>query len=116
MKIKIIELLNKSSNGEEMPKRIKYDLKEYFYCGYDYKIYDVEKQFDDDYNLWNNLDMYKLNDYVEIIEEPKKIEKLNDELGLFGDENMQKIINELNYTRTIINKLIDEINNLKEND
>ena len=50
------------------------------------------------------------------IEEPKKIEKLNDKLGLFGDGNTQKIINELNYTRTIINELIDEINNLKEND
>lgn len=55
-----------------------------------------------------------LNDEVEIIEEDKKIEKLNDNLGLFGDNNMQKIISELNYTRTIINELIDEINNLKE--
>ena len=52
----------------------------------------------------------------EILEEPKKIEKLNDKLGLFGDGNTQKIINELNYTRSVINELIDEINNLKDND
>lgn len=61
-----------------------------------------------------NILITAFNENVEIIEEPKKIEKLNDKLGLFGDGNTQKIINELNYTRTIINELIDEINNLKE--
>ncbi len=103
MKIKIIELLNKSSKGEEMPERIKYDTNEYFYCGYDYKIYDVEKQFDDDYNLWNNLDMYKLNDYVEIIEEPKKIEKIDENNWVNGK-----------YLAKKINELIDEVSKLKE--
>ena len=108
MKIKIIDLFNMSSKKEKMPEKIKYDLKEYFYCGYDYKICDVEKQFDDDYNLWNNLDMYKLNDYVEIVEEDKKLEKID-----FRTLNTQKEKNRA--MKDTINQLIDEINKLKEN-
>jgi len=124
MKIKIIDLLNKSSKGEEMPKKIKYDLKEYFYCGYDYKIYDVEKQFDDDYNLWNNLDMYKLNDYVEIIEEDKKIEKLLMDMNSKRKGNMTAdydnyIVDDIvkhnfDVIHKKVNELIDELNKLKE--
>ena len=107
-KIKVIDLLNMISKGEELPKTIRWYDK--FYNDYDeisnnYKAFVYEKLKNE---VWN------LNDEVEIIEEPKKIEKLNDKLGLFGDGNTQKIINELNYTRTIINELIDEINKLKE--
>lgn len=125
MKMKVIDLLNKSSKGEEMPKRIKYDTKEYFYCGYDYKIYDVEKQFDDDYNLWNNLDMYKLNDYVEIIEEDKKIEKLLMDMNSKIKGNMTAdydnymvgdiVEHNFDVIHKKINELIDEVNKLKEN-
>lgn len=118
MKIKIIDLLVKLANGEEVPKKIKcygkiFQLEEngFYYC------YDNDFQNDWVSNLLSNeltLSTNELNDYLEIIEEPKKIEKINDKLGLFGDGNTQKIIIELNYTRTIINELIDEINNLKE--
>lgn len=114
--MKIIDLLNKIANKEELPKTIKFNDSIY-----EYKWSNAYQEScyvnDNNYRLLENLNLYSnLNDELKIIEEPKKIEKLNDELGLFGDENMQKIINELNYTRTIINKLTDEINNLKEND
>lgn len=111
--IKIIDLLVKIANGEEFPKKIKFNnsIWEYERNGY---VQDFQNEIGKCLMEFVPIDKYGLNKEVEIIEEPKKIEKLNDELGLFGDENMQKIINELNYTRTIINKLTDEINNLKE--
>ena len=110
MKITFYELLGLIKDGKE-PKKIKY--KNFVYGWVQkyktYTRYDITGK--DLYITTNNL-----NDEVEIIGEPKEIEKINDKLGLFGDGNTQKIINELNYTRTIINELIDEINNLKEND
>ena len=120
MKIKISDLVNKVINREEMPKEVLFDGNIYKWCNNigDYRkdgwgsclmIRDIFDNFDR-YGSFYNM----LFEDVEIIEEPKKIEKLNDKLGLFGDGNTQKIINELNYTRTIINELIDEIKNLKE--
>ena len=74
--MKIIDLLNKIANGEEVPKKIKY-------LTYEYKFNQVDKE----YQRWFNglsyglgedrrLDI-KLDDEVEILEEEKKIpEKL----------------------------------------
>ena len=107
--MKIIDLLNKIVNGEKVPKKIMFDTGFYIYDEEEKTYYDEE-----DRTLWQSYNFKILTDEVEIIEEDKKIEKLNDKLGLFGDGNTQKIINELNYTRTIINELVDEINNLKE--
>ena len=133
MKIKIIDLLNKIANNEEVPEKIKYDGIAL--------IYDVEIQ-----DYWCYYDKYLfeykfaecndfLNDYVEIIEEPKKLEKLD--VALLGQcdnwlrcptNKVTKQDVELNpyiidnirentlYFQRKINELIDEINNLKEND
>ena len=107
MKIDIYTLLGLVKDGKA-PKEIKY--KNFVYGWVQkyktYTRYDITGK--DLYITTNNL-----NDEVEIIGEPKEIEKINDKLGLFGDGNTQKTINELNYTITIINELIDEINNLK---
>ena len=73
----------------------------------------------DKYRLWEELDMYKLNDEVEIIEEPKKIEKIdkilmiNDLIPPYG-ENEYKAWKNIIIQQNKINELIDEINNLKE--
>ena len=111
MKITMYELLGLVKDGEA-PKKILYnDIElEYDEDTRDYYFYYDKYLFEYKFAYCVNF----LNDEAEIIEEDKKIEKLNDKLGLFGDGNTQKIINELNYTRTIINELIDEINNLKE--
>ena len=109
MKITMYDLLGLVKDGKA-PKKIRYDDT----------IYEYSKT--DDFYYCNGFSLYRefaangncLDKEVKILEKPKKIEKLNDKLGLFGDENTQKIINELNYTRIIINELIDEINNLKE--
>lgn len=117
MKIKVIDMLVKMGKDKNYKPTFKYKNNIY---KYDFKT---------KYYIPSFMGLYKiymiLNDEVEIIddeewkfeiEEPKKIKKLNDKLGLFGDGNTQKIINELNYTRTIINELIEEINNLKDDD
>ena len=114
MKIKIIDLLVKIANGEEVPKTIRwYDefYNDYDEISNDYKVFVYEK-------LKNNV--WDLNDEVEIIEDPKKIEKWGEgsleEMEKCTDytlEDLQKYIRILAETQ---NELIDEINNLKEND
>lgn len=114
MKITIYELLGLVKDGKA-PKKIKYNDILWIYSNENQDYISLIETDDLFGHLFTNLSTNDfINDEVEIIEEPKKIEKLNDKLGLFGDGNTQKIINELNYTRTIINELIDEINNLKE--
>ena len=69
--IKIIDLLYKIANGEEVPKKIKYRNNIYEYEGSDYFGNDIGYLFER-YNLTAIL-----NDEVEILEEEKKLpEKL----------------------------------------
>lgn len=64
--MKIIDLLNKKANGEEMPKKIKYKNDIYEYEDYDY--FSVNRgYFFDKYNVSGML-----NEEVEIIEEETK--------------------------------------------
>ena len=114
MKIKIIDLLVKIANGEEVPKTIRwYDefYNDYDEISNDYKVFVYEK-------LKNNV--WDLNDEVEIIEDPKKIEKWGEgsleemeKCTNYTLEDLQKYIRILAETQ---NELIDEINNLKDND
>lgn len=69
--IKIIDLLNKIANGEEVPKKIKYGETEYIANN---RVY---VDFNGDLLLPRIRYISKLNDEVEILEEEKKIpEKL----------------------------------------
>ena len=116
--IKVIDLLNKIANGEEVPKKIKYQgvtftLEE--------EVYYVPNE------LYSLIDYIKLkerdlNDCAEIIEEDNKIEKLDlyDETHLLLNDYMNydmakykihKSITEFTYK---INEIIDEINSMKE--
>lgn len=78
--MKIIDLLNKIANGKEVPKEIKYNNIDYFWCG-QCKIY--ERVENDSKDLYDDLD--NLNDQVEILEEKKIPEKL--EMALLGQQN-----------------------------
>lgn len=72
--MKVIDLLNKIANGEEVPKRIKYRYHIYEYeDGYDFVCDDLEHPYFAE-NYCNDYE--DLNSEVEIIEEDKKIEKL----------------------------------------
>lgn len=73
--MKIIDLLNRIANEEELPKKIKNGSKiwEYEEASDDYKSGNLY--------LFENLFGYTktsdfINDYIEIFEEPKNIEKM----------------------------------------
>ena len=122
MKIKIIDLLNKIANNEEVPKKIKYKDNVY-YLGKN--IVDLHTYQTEGSNTTRKLSLIidneylNLNDYVEIIEEPKKIEKIDEILRIddlippYG-ENEYKAWKNIIIQQNKINELIDEINNLKD--
>ena len=116
MKIKIIDLLNKIANNEEVPEKIMFDEWLYIYNEREKTYYDEE-----DRTLWQSYNFKILTDKVEIIEEPKKIEKIDEILRIddlippYG-ENEYKAWKNIIIQQNKINELIDEINNLKEND
>ena len=98
--MKVIDLLNKIANGEEVPKRIEYD-------GIEFKF--IEGAYEDekgnDLCYYDNSCRFFLNDEVEIIEEKKKIPEKLDEYadvsgGLacewtFGEKKLKEKINEI---------------------
>ena len=115
--MKVIDLLNKIANGEEVPKIIKYDETIYLFRNYDYKEYSIEKGICDEQTSWieDKFDFYKINDEVEIIEEDKKIEKikiLNCD-NYVKKENyetiltMQEIALDISTLKKCVNKIID---------
>ena len=103
--MKVIDLLNKIANKEEVPKKIKYDYKNFEFIG---GAYEDEKGKDLCY--YYDSCMVFLTDEVEIIEEEKKIpeklstwfsletshsKELNREYANTNFENMYEKINEI---------------------
>ena len=123
MKIKIIDLLNKIANNEEVPKKIKYKDNVY-YLGknmVDLHTYQTEGSNNTrKLSLIINNEYLNLNDYVEIIEEDKKIEKIKSNGDEFYSDYIDAWISKnktdayCEFLMNKINELIDEINNLKE--
>ena len=99
MKIKIVDLLNKIANGEEVPEKIMYDRCLYTCDKITRTYYDEENN-----TLWESYNFRILTDEVEIIEDSKKIEKLK--------AKYTSQVGKLELANKI-NELIDEINNLK---
>ena len=106
--MKIIDLLNKIANGEEVPKKIKWQGQIYEYSNFERFYYQNGFSMYRDFYTEGNC----LNDEIEIIEEPKKIEKLELESGKIDDKEF--LAKYITHNRYKINELIDEINNLKE--
>ena len=107
--MRVIDLLNKIANGEEVPKKIKYQgvvftLEEetYYAPNTMYILKDYIK-----------LEELELNDEVEVIEEDNKIEKL----GRFEfsiEYSASQVANNYLIQGKKINEIIDELNKLKE--
>jgi len=74
-KIKVIDLLNKTANGEELPQRIRYRGMEFKY-NYNTKKY----HRDEDKYIWMCVETFskeRLNEEIEILEDnTKEIEEL----------------------------------------
>ena len=119
MKIKVIDLLTKIANGEEVPKKILLNGIVFEYQGDDYLYKDEDKKehwlfsasYTDKYTWLENF----LKAEVEIIEETKKIEKITVREKNLGFPNGEWTARNMDKAFAIkINELIDEINNLKE--
>ena len=122
MKIKIIDLLNKIANDEEVPEKIKYKDNVY-YLGKN--IVDLHAYQTEGSNTTRKLSLIidneylNLNDYVEIIEEPKKIEKIKSNGDEFYSDYIDTWISKnktdayCEFLMNKINELIDVVNELK---
>ena len=106
--MKVIELLTKIANGEEVPKKIRFDDMIWNkICG-EKNIYYIN-EYDSDlfvYFFRKNI-TFDLNDEIEIIEEDKKIEKLNTKDVFACDDNIRVYFA---FTWSKINEIIDYIN------
>lgn len=111
MKIKIIELLVKTANKEEIPKKIKYSNKIWKLEEHngDYKNEDTYL-FEYLFKYFNTKSF--INNKAEITEENKEIEKLEFEEGKVDDKLF--LAKYITHNRKKINELIDEINKMKE--
>ncbi len=112
--MKIIDLLVKISQGEKMPKKIKYEgyVWEYDKVAKDYYRSDIDEEY-----IYLFQDLFKketgffINNEVEIIEEDKKIIRLEFEEGNIEDKLF--LARYITHNRAKINELIDEVNKLK---
>lgn len=122
MKITIYELLGLVKDGKA-PKKIKYSscIMIYDFDENDYRTPEKD-YYDADVKTYKYLidciDLFTdLNDEVEIIEESKKIEKLDLD-GYYDDNSYCECKSEWCSSEDVlvvkINEIIDEINNLKE--
>lgn len=105
MKITIYELLGLIKDGKA-PKKIAYNsvILEYAEGNEDYYSYYGRGLFEYKFTTCNDF----LNDEVEIIEEPKKIEKCK------NYEDFLEIDDYIEHLKNKIDELIDEVNKLKE--
>ena len=118
MEIKVIDLLNAIAEGKELPEKFMYKGHLYYRQktkGICYRCDELNEIFEE------CLVLEDLNDTVEIIEEPKKIEypilHKTAPSETTGDQmpNWRNLIDcNFEYLNKTICQLIDEINNLKE--
>lgn len=108
--MKVIELLNKVANGEEIPVLIKYNGE--VFCFYD-GIYINREVKTLALTEFMTLSKFNLNEEVEIIED--KIKKI---YTAYYRENINEVENflleNINQLADKVNELIDEINKMKE--
>ena len=131
--MKVIDLLNKIANGEEVPKNIKFYDKCYIWYDNGYtgnKGYCLEPLKSDSNSFLEINTLYDLNKEVEIIKKDKKIEENKEIEGLWMDssglrsgemsngyeeENLKDIVrHNFNVIHNKINEIIDKINEMRE--
>ena len=117
MEIKVIDLLNIIADDKELPEKFMYKGHLYYkqkYNGVCYRCDELNEIFEE------CLVLEDLNDTIEIIGEPKKIEKIKSKGDEFYSDYIDAWISKNNtdayceFLMNKINELIDEINNLKE--
>ena len=106
--MKVIDLLNKIANGEEVPKKIRYGSANYKYDVYDYFQEDKDNG-DAPLSYWIDFDKKDLNDEVEIIEDTPKKDKKIKKIGKDKIYNNSIVENEF-ILQTKIDEIIDRLN------
>ena len=104
--MKIIDLLNKIVNGEEMPQKIKYEEIIYYYCGEDQSgncYFTRPKGYGGD---WLHFDITDLGKKVEILEEENKIPE---KLPLWATRREDKEYTKLEHQVLEVARKVDEI-------
>ncbi len=113
--IKVIDLLNKIANGEEVPEKVKYCGAEYSYLDHrkDYK--NMKLDFDSCIidSKYHNLDW--LNDTVEILEEQQDIDIQNIEEIKFSEGDKEHLGFGVDLAHTKINALVQAVKQLDRN-
>lgn len=116
--MKIIDLLIKIANNEKLPKKIIYRDNIWELIKYkedDGKIYyNYRTEFDDGFMIYLFNDAILriqccLNDEIEVLEEPMKIEKLEPIYKIEQDMNLDSVIAWQKVNNRIFQKKIDEI-------
>ena len=119
--MKIIDLLNKIANGEEVPNRIKLD-------NYEFQYNKTYEQYHNKYetNLLEHISDYNysgLNDEVEILDEEDEFIDIEEfksfitNVGAVNESNIEEYIHILFKQQTaLINNQKKIINKLKEED
>lgn len=110
-KIRIIDLLNKIANGEEVPKKIKFYGK--YYIWYDNRYtgnegYCLEPLKSDSNSFLEINTVYDLNNEVEIIEEEKKIPKKLE----YYDDSIAWVIDDVGQLSDVDKVIIDKLNDV----
>ena len=112
--IKVIDLLNKIANDEEVPNKIIYNGSCYYNVGNKEQAYYENDEVDDNLFLYAIYNEKHLNDEVEIIEddeEDKGIKKINKGKfygNRFPDEWEEHLINKIDEIIDVVNKLNKE--------
>ena len=120
MRIKIIDLLNKIANGEEVPKKIKYKgiIREYEDKDKDYISWETNA------DLYLFFDLFKsnsgnqfettLNDEVEILDEEDEfedIEEMNLDIDCTTEYNFGEVYDTINQLINNQKKIIERLKN-----
>lgn len=114
--MKVIDLLNKIANGEEVPNEIIYDGLHYYNVGNKTQAYYENSELDEISFIRAIYSESHLNDEVELLEEDKKIKKIETKIGYGGltylkDENFGD--GDLGFTKRE-NIIVDKINEIIE--
>ena len=106
-KIKVIELLNKIANGEDLPKRIK--IQDYvFELSKDYEHYYYNEDVEITHLINHNFS--NLNDEVEILEDnTEEIEELE-----ITEIVQNRLVKEIRENREKINELVKAVNSIRK--
>ena len=116
-KLRVIDLLNKIANGEEVPKKIKYLTSIYtLRSNNNYYVENSDSSHSSGL-YYQMIGGSRLNDEVEVIEEDSKIQRIganNYEWNYkYPKDTPQAVVDNLELVRQKINEIIDYINKEK---